>query len=353
MPALGLAQDTGKLIRWLKREGEQVTKGEPLMEVETDKATVEVEAPATGLLSGLSVAEGEDVAVGRAIAVILAAGETAAPPAPRAAASPKAKRLAAERGIDIAKVKGTGPGGAVLEEDLLGAGGPLSRPAGAQVEREKRVLTAPGAQGQGEGGLWQATAENVSRSWREAPHFFVVREIAATALVAARTRAPEGVTYTDLLVRAVAAALVRHPRVNAGMPDVNVGLAMAVPDGLLVPVVHRADKLSVGELATARSELRERVRSNKLRATDLSGGTFTVSNLGMYGVDLFTAILTQGQAGILAVGRIADRVVAHEGKPAVRPVMLMSLSCDHRLVDGARAAEFMQTLVELLEQAPG
>jgi pyruvate dehydrogenase E2 component (dihydrolipoamide acetyltransferase) len=334
MPALGMAQVTGKLIRWLKREGEQVTKGEPLMEVETDKATVEVEAPATGVLSGLTASEGDDVAVGKAIGVILAAGESAAP---RPQASPKAKRLAAERGIDIAKVKGTGPGGAVLEGDVLQA--PLSRKAG---------------EGQGEGeGLWKAMAENVTRSWRDAPHFFVLREVDATALVAARKAGPEDVTYTDLLVRAAAAALTQHPRLNANQPEVNIGLAVAVPDGLLVPVLHGADGLTIGEIARARGELLERVRSNKLRANDITGGTFTISNLGMYGVDVFTAILTQGQAGILAVGRITDRVVAHEGKPQVRPVMLLSLSCDHRLVDGARAAEFMQTLVERLEQATG
>jgi pyruvate dehydrogenase E2 component (dihydrolipoamide acetyltransferase) len=336
MPALGMAQETGKLIRWLKRDGENVTKGEPLMEVETDKATVEVEAPATGVLSGISAAEGDDVPVGRAIAVILAAGETAAAPAPRASASPKAKRLAAERGIDITKVEGSGPGGAVLEEDVLLAAGPLPNPVPPS----------------GRGDLWKAMAQNVTRSWRDAPHFFVMREVDASALVAFRSRGPEGVTYTDLLVRAVAAALARHPRMNGGKPEVNIGLAVAVPDGLLVPVLHGADDLSLGDISASRRDLLERVQSNRMRANDLSGATFTISNLGMYGVDVFTAILIEGQAGILAVGRITDRVVARDGAPAVRPVMLMSLSCDHRLVDGARAAEFMQTLVEQLEKAP-
>ncbi len=349
MPALGMAQETGKVIRWLKREGEEVTKGEPLIEVETDKATVEVEAPATGVLSGISAAEGDDIVVGKAIAVILAVGETAAARPP---ASPKAKRLAAERGIDIAQVKGSGPGGAVLEGDVLQA--PLSRTAGAQNERDQRVLSAPGAPGQGEGeGLWKAMADNVTRSWRDAPHFFMMREVDATALVAARSSGPDGVTYTDLLVRAVAVALALHTRMNGSKAEVNIGLAVAVPDGLLVPVLHDADRMSLADIATSRRDLLERLRSNRLRANDLSGGTFTISNLGMYGVDVFTAILPEGQAGILAVGRIADRVVAREGAAAVRPVMLMSLSCDHRLVDGARAAEFMQTLVERLEQAPG
>jgi pyruvate dehydrogenase E2 component (dihydrolipoamide acetyltransferase) len=157
------------------------------------------------------------------------------------------------------------------------------------------------------------------------------------------------VTYTDLLVKAVATALSSHPRMNGSKPEVNIGLAVALPDGLIVPVIHEANRLTVTAIATRRAELLDRVRSGKVGSTDISGGTFTISNLGMYGVDLFTAILTGGQAGILAVGRITDRVVAHQGVPVVRPTMLISLSADHRKVDGARAAEFVQTLAGLLE----
>jgi pyruvate dehydrogenase E2 component (dihydrolipoamide acetyltransferase) len=230
--------------------------------------------------------------------------------------------------VDLSKLAGSGPGGAVVEDDILQAG------AGA-------VGAEPA--------LWRAMAENVSRSWREAPHFFVMREIDASHLVDERGRQPDGVTYTDLLVRAAATALGSHPRMNGSSGEVNIGVAVAVPDGLIVPVIHSADRLSVGELAAQRRELLERVRAGRLRSSDLSGGTFTISNLGMYGVDLFTAILPQGQTGILAVGRIADRVVAHLGAPQVRPTMVMSLSCDHRRVDGARAAEFVQTLAALLE----
>ncbi len=324
MPALGMAQETGRLVRWLKHEGEPVAKGEPLMEVETDKATVEVESPASGTLTSVTASEGDDVAVGRPIALILAAGETVrerAPAAPRVAASPRARRLAAESGVDLGAVAGTGPSGAVVETDLLRAG-----PA--------------------EAGIWRAMAENVSRSWREAPHFFVIRELDASGLV---QRKAEDVTYTDLLVKAVADALVEHPRMNGSREEVNIGLAVAMPDGLLVPVIHNADRLEVSAIAARRRELLENVKHGKLRSSDLGGGTFTLSNLGMYGVDLFTAILTEGQAGILAVGRIADRVVAVDGEPRVRPTMLVSLSCDHRRVDGARAAEFMQTLAGLLE----
>jgi pyruvate dehydrogenase E2 component (dihydrolipoamide acetyltransferase) len=373
MPALGMAQETGKLVRWLKSEGEQVAKGEPLMEVETDKATVEVESPASGTLSAITASEGDDIAVGQPIALILAAGESApevspvpaavsppsaASPLPigkqstsqtdsrlarrdreggvsantptsvRPPASPKARRLAAERGLDLSKMAGTGPSGAIVEEDVLQAGG------GTAVT---------------ESALWRAMADNVSRSWREAPHFFVMREVDATGLVGERGRQPDGVTYTDLLVKAVATALRTHPRMNGSSDEINIGLAVAVPDGLIVPVIRDADRLSVRETAARRRELLDRVRAGKVRSSDLSGGTFTISNLGMYGVDLFTAILPQGQAGILAVGRIADRAVAHEGAPQVRPTMMMSLSCDHRRVDGARAAEFVETLTALLE----
>ena len=354
MPALGMAQETGKLVRWLKSEGDKVSKGEPLMEVETDKAVVEVESPANGVLAGVTAAGGDDIAVGQAIAFILAPGESvpannkpavaSAPhvghvpsdnpvaPAPKSPgvqglppASPKARRLAAERGVELTKVVGTGPGGAVLEQDILQSGGHV------------------------ETGLWRAMAENVTRSWRDAPHFFVMREIDASALVDERGRQPQGVTYTDMLVRAVGAALARHPRMNGPSSQVNVGIAVALPDGLIVPVIHGADRLTVAEVAARRQELIERLRAGKVRSTDVTGGTFTISNLGMYGVDVFTAILTEGQAGILAVGRIADRVVAWQGAPAVRPTMQMSLSCDHRRIDGARAAEFVQTLVALLE----
>ena len=358
MPALGIAQETGRLVRWLKSEGEQISKGEPLMEVETDKATVEVESPASGTLAAITATAGDDVAVGHAIAVILGPGESVpaprrvesspcpakslaspvapppkhTPPSARPSASPKARRLAEERSVDISRVLGTGPGGAVLEEDVLLASSATHAPA--------------------ESPLWRAMAENVARSWREAPHFFLMREIDATRLVEERGRHAKEVTYTDLLVKAVATTLRTHPRMNGSANEINVGLAVALPDGLIVPVIHGADRLSVDETAARRRELLDRVKAGKLRSTDLSGGTFTLSNLGMYGIDAFTAILTEGQAGILAVGRIKDQVVADQGAPVVRPTMTMILTCDHRFVDGARAAEFVHALAALLE-TPG
>jgi pyruvate dehydrogenase E2 component (dihydrolipoamide acetyltransferase) len=401
MPALGMSQDTGKLVRWLVAEGQRVEKGDPLMEVETDKAVVELESPASGVLREVSVAEGEDVRVGTVIALIgeegvpdqvptlqtqelprvAAAGDrpveappaagqpaTAAGPAARPglvqggvpAASPKARRLAQERGLDLAALAGRGPQGAVLADDLLGlaprapeleagaapvagvASGPVAGPLAGPVPE-----VTP---------LWRAMAENTTRSWQQVPHFFLIREVHAAGLVAARKRlakaSPE-ITYTDLIVRLVGEALRRHPRMNSGQDQVNVGLAVAVEAGLIVPVVHDADRLDVAQIAKRRAALVDSARAGRMRAADLQGGTFTVSNLGMYGVDLFTAIINEGQAGILALGRIADRVVAVEGKARVRPMLLLSLSCDHRAVDGARGAEFLAGLADLIEDPAG
>jgi pyruvate dehydrogenase E2 component (dihydrolipoamide acetyltransferase) len=205
-------------------------------------------------------------------------------------------------------------------------------------------------------------AERMTASWTTAPHFYLVREVNVSRLVTWRERASKqtGVrlTYTDLLVRIVAAALVQQPRVNASWRDgaivqnaeVNVGLAVALEDGLVVPVLQRADTLSLAEIATRREDLVGRAQAGKLRPADIQGGGFTISNLGMYGVDAFNAIVNPPQAAILAVGRIADRVVAANGQPVVQPTMVLTLSCDHRALDGARAAQFIGALAELIEE---
>jgi len=378
MPALGMAQDTGRLVRWLKAEGEEVRKGEPLMEVETDKVTVEVEAPADGTLADVRAAEGEDVPVGRSVALILAPGEPvpvetestdadaeaavrvapstdgreaprAAPRARRRLASPKARRLAAERGVDLGSVGGSGPGGAIVAADIEASG---AAPAPA-----RSVST---------GLMWERMAERTTKSWQTAPHFFLFREVDAGRLDGWRESARkrpgyESVTHTDLLVKVSAEALRRHPRVNASWrgrevisaADVNVGIAVATEDGLVVPVVHGADRLSLDEIAARRSALVAAAREGRLRPEDVSGGTFTVSNLGMYGVDAFLAVLNPPQAAILAVGRIAERVVSVDGAPAVRPTLVFSVSFDHRVVDGARGAEFVDTLASLVEEPAG
>jgi pyruvate dehydrogenase E2 component (dihydrolipoamide acetyltransferase) len=381
MPALELAQETGKLLAWRKREGERVAKGEPLLEVETDKAVVEIEAPADGILAGVKAYEGAVVPVGKTIAWIVLPGEL--PPAevapsesagraptgatPRASAathapeqpvtsgariSPKARRLAREHAIDISSMRGTGSGGEILASDVLALVG--SRPAPASTG-----LEIPGPIG-------RLMAERTTQSWTSVPHFFVVREVDAGALVAAREQLGSAVehangvrpTHTDFLVALAARVLVKHPRVNASWTgegirlhqEVNIGVAMAVNEGVVATVIRSADTASLGEIAVQRRDLTERARANRLRPPDIAGATFTISNLGMYRVDAFSAIINPPQAAILAVGRIADCVVPVDGRPGIRPMMTMTLSCDHRVVDGARAAAFLNDLAEAIRE---
>lgn len=419
MPALGMAQDTGKVVRWLKAEGDEVLEGEPLLEIETDKATVEVEAEASGILGSVTAREGDEVPVGETIAQILAPGETVETPTPAAhevepegtaaptpieaspvaariaaehgidlyeikpaggrvqksdvlayldtredrpaaeavtprlpAASPKARRLARERGIDVASLDGSGPEGAILAADVLSVEAPAEAPPAA-VPAEEEMLPVSR--------VWRIMAERTIQSWTDVPHFYLLREVRADRLIAWREsvqrRLKENVSYTDLLVKLVAAALGTHPRLNASWDEdgirrndaINVGLAVAVEDGLVVPVIHHADTLSLNEIAMRRDALLARAQAGTLRPADISGGTFTISNLGMYGIDAFHAIVNPPQAAILAVGRIAERVVPVDGTPAVRPMMVLTLSCDHRVVDGARGAQFLELLVDLIE----
>ncbi len=369
MPALGMAQETGKVLRWLKAEGDAVAKGEPLLEIETDKVTVELEAPAAGTLAAVSAAEGDEVPVGQAIAYVLAAGEAApapsAPPRERAPApavaesaparvdgraarrplaSPKARRLAAERGVDLDALTGSGPGGAIVAADVK-----APAQAGAKV-----------------GTVWRVMAERTTASWQSTPHFYLRRAVDASRLnswrEAVRSRGDgAGVTHTDLLVKLAAEALRRHPRVNSSWRDgtvvpgerINVAIAVATDEALVAPVIHDADRLELAAIASRRLELVRAAREGRLRPDDVSGGTFTVSNLGMYGVDSFDAIVNAPQAAILAVGRITDRVVAVDGQPHVRPILELSVSFDHRVVDGARGAEFLDSLAGLIEEPAG
>jgi pyruvate dehydrogenase E2 component (dihydrolipoamide acetyltransferase) len=371
MPALGMAQETGKVLRWLRGEGDEVAKGEPLVEVETDKVTVEIEAPAAGVLAGPRAPEGADVPVGTVIGFVLAAGETvqprvhAGPPVVRAGApvaaapvaapgtrrrlaSPKARRLAHSLGLDVEALVGSGPNGALVAADVEAA-----------QATAKAGTTEPGT-------VWRVMAERTTRSWQEVPHFVLGRDVDASRLEswrAAARRKPgsEHVSHTDLLVKLCAEALRRHPRVNATWRDgaivpggaVNIGVAVAIDDGLVVPVVHGADRLDLAAVAARRREIVGAARAGRLRPDDVQGGTFTISNLGMYGVDRFQAIVNAPQAAILAVGRILDRAVALAGEVVVRPTLTLSVSFDHRVVDGARGAEFLDTLAELVEEPAG
>ncbi|MCB0164610.1 MAG: 2-oxo acid dehydrogenase subunit E2 [Anaerolineae bacterium] len=433
MPALGMAQETGILIEWFKAEGEAVTQGEPLMEIETDKAAVEIEAPVSGVLAHVTAQPGDKVPVGQTIALILAPGESvpqptavsetipapatevadktakievlASPLAKRVAAehqvdlaqvkaasgriqkedvlayvatqqkekatngngrvlaSPKARRLAREQKLELANITGSGPNGAVLAADVLTAA------ASVQIEEVAPVVaaattpaptldtqTAPMSR------MWQVMADRLTESWTTVPHFYLEREVNAGQLLAwwakVKQRVEDKITLTDLLVKLVAAALRKHPRANAAWQDgsivlnseVNVGLAVAVEDGLLVPVIHQADTLGLAALAERRQVIVGRARAGKPALADLQGGTFTISNLGMFGIDSFKAIVNPPQAAILAVGRIADKVVPVNGQPAVQPMMTLTLSCDHRVVDGARGAQFLQTVASFIEE---
>ena len=455
LPALGMAQETGKVVQWLKAEGEQVTKGQPIVEVETDKATVELEAPADGVLMGVVATVGDDVPVGQVIARILTPHEAVQaketplvqpsvvpvqnaqdvpptlenqrasvsmmPPSrlasriadeykvdlnlvtpsgkriqkadvlaylqnqpqvePIAAAtngtrvvtaSPKARRLAMEQGKDIATMKGTGPDGAVLAADVLAT---LTHVPSLQTVNgeplevvspvEKIPASSNGSNGVSLSTTWRIMAERTTQSWTSVPHFYLAREVNASQLITWRAaimkRSATKITYTDLLVKIVATALHGHPRINASLSDgkitlnsdVHMGLAVAVEDGLVVPVIHHADTLGLAEIARQRIELVAKAQERKLRPQDIGGGTFTISNLGMYNVDAFNAIINQPQVAILAVGRIAERVVPLHGQPAVQPMLVLTLSCDHRAVDGARGAQFLDSIANLIEEPMG
>jgi pyruvate dehydrogenase E2 component (dihydrolipoamide acetyltransferase) len=376
MPALGLAQETGRLLRWIKQEGEAVAVGDLLMEIETDKSAVEIEASAKGFLRGIRVQPGEEVEVGTVMAWILAENEElpaqaanpevgpppaaaapaslaeplVPPPVPgegvgprvgdRAAASPLARKLARERQIELTPGGGSGPEGAYLAADLAAAVAP---PPGLSSARRR-------------------TALHTTRVWTTTPHFYLGRDVRARRLrgwlEALRQRSGEPVTYTDLLLRTVGAALRKTPRMNDYWVEgeirqhqgVQVGLAIATPQGLLLATVGDPDRLRLSELVAARRSVVERAQAGKLSGADLEGASITISNLGMFGVDRFEAVLAEGQSSLLAVGRIRDEVVAVDGHPSVEPVLSLTLSCDHRVVDGAEAAPFLSTLVEYLEE---
>jgi pyruvate dehydrogenase E2 component (dihydrolipoamide acetyltransferase) len=412
MPALEMAQETGKLVSWKKREGEPVSKGEMLLEVETDKAVVEIEAAGDGVLSGVTARAGDVVPVGQTIAWLLKPGESvpapggqqqtgrkmdgapvaaaAAPPAAAGAVSaagvkisPKARRLAREHDVDITKLRGSGPAGEILADDILkaaqAASGPAHVPASpapqpaapAPTPAARPVSPMPSvASGPADAvsSIGRIMAERTTQSWTTVPHFFVSRDVDATALNAMREglipviEKSHGVkiTHTDLMVAAVARALKQFPRMNGGWvnnavslnADINVALAMAVENAVVTAVIRNADRLPLGGIAKQRKELSDRARAGKLQPADISGATFTISNLGMFGVDAFTAIIVPPQAGILAVGAITDRVVAVNGMIGIRPTVTLTLSSDHRLIDGARAAQFLQEVVNALSD-PG
>ena len=422
LPRLGQGMEAGTIVRWLKSEGDTVQKGEPLYELDTDKVTQEVEAEAGGVLLKIAIPEGE-VEVGKTIAVIGEAGEevtdafgegddeqtgaaesedadqSAEKPARapardpereagreastepatqpeqaatngqpeanggRVKASPLARRIARERGVDISALSGTGPEGRVVAEDVeraAASGAPAEAPAPAatvpsgEVEVEK--LTS----------LRKTIARRMAEAW-QAPAFQIAMSADMSRALALRERMVARLqdgqtkpTISDILTKVCASALMRHRDVNvlfAGdaielHPSANIGIAVAIPKGLVVPVIRQCERKSIAEIAGDRAALVERARSGKLQAADLEGGTFTISNLGMYGVERFVAVLNPPQAAILAVGAAEEKPVVRDGDVVVRPMLELTLTCDHRSLDGATAAEFLGTVKAFLEE-PG
>jgi pyruvate dehydrogenase E2 component (dihydrolipoamide acetyltransferase) len=422
LPRLGQGMESGTIIKWLKSEGDRVEKGEPLYELDTDKVTQEVESDASGVLLKIAVAEGE-VQVGHTIAVIGEQGEqvpagagssngeaatlvaesgqeegsrapardaerrhareVARSPVSgpqrfeaaggRVKASPLARRIARERGIDLAAVAGTGPEGRVVAEDVeraaAGATPAAATPSAAPTAAAAAVPSGSEPQGEVQveqlSSMRKTIARRLTEAW-QAPVFQLGVAADMERAQAVRSKLvglhAEGAkpTLSDLLTKVCAAALMRHRAVNALYkedaielhPTANVGIAVAIPNGLVVPVIRSAERLSVQEIANVRAELVERARAGRLRQDDLEGGTFTISNLGMFGIERFVAVLNPPQAAILAVGSVEDTVVAVDGRPAVRPRMELTLTCDHRAVDGATGAQFLTTVKAFLEE-PG
>jgi pyruvate dehydrogenase E2 component (dihydrolipoamide acetyltransferase) len=409
LPRLGQGMETGTIVRWLKSEGDSVEKGEALYELDTEKVTQEVEAEASGVLLKILAGEGEEIEVGKAIAVIGEQGEEVpegeaedptevseddaqeegtpaperederergreeAPEGPsepeqslestnggRVKASPLARRIARERGIELSALRGTGPEGRIVAEDVerASATGAAAAPAAAAPTGEVEVVKL--------NQMRKTIARRMTEAW-EAPAF----QISMSADMSGSVRLREALlaqvkeggvrpTYSDILTKVVALALMRHRDVNAHFagdsvklfPNANIGIAVAIPHGLVVPVIPGCERLTIPEIAAARADIVSRTREGKLRAEDLDGGTFTISNLGMYGVERFTAVLNPPQAGILAVGAIEERAVVVDGDLEVQPRMDLTLTIDHRSVDGATASEFLATVKSFLEE-PG
>ncbi len=384
MPKMGQTMEKGKIIKWLKKEGEKVEKGEPLLEIETDKTTIEVEARGSGILRRIVTQEGEEAPIATTIAYIAEeeeplleeiskpkppAPETikgAKPESPRAIetqkaeaatqvkASPLAKRIAEEKGLDLAQVTGTGPGGRITKQDVLEylAGKPVEEPS---LEFQVVPMSS----------MRRAIATKMTESKTHVPHFYVSMEVDMTEAANMRKKlistlegkAGVRLSFTHFLVRAVAMALGEYPQLNSTFEgenvklwkDVNIGIAVSLEEGLIVPVLRSANSKNLMEIAVETSRLVERAREKRLREDEFYGGTFTISNMGLLDVESFIAIINVPETAILAVGRIADKPAVLDGQITVRKLMTATLSADHRVVDGVLAAKFLQRVKDLLE----
>jgi len=369
MPRLSLTMKDGTVIQWYKREGETVTKGEPLVEVLSEKVTYDVEAPASGILRKILVPDGMDAPVNAVLALITAPGEelsdeellvetipqptiekhiTPTPTKPEklekhVPASPAAKRLAREHGIDLSQVVGTGPGGRIVEVDVQRF---IEQTAGLLPKVKETIPLV---------GVKKTSAERVAQSFRTAPHCTLMMEVDMAKAV--KFKEDSGFSYTAILIKAVAKALKEHPMLNSKLEenaikifeDINIGVAVATEKGLVVPVVRNTDEKSLTEISSTLRKLLEKAREGKLDREDVTGGTFTITNLGMYDVFCFTPIINPPEAAILGVGKIFDKPVIGEGQVKTEPAMILSLSFDHRIVDGAPAAQFLRKIKHYLE----
>ena len=390
LPKLGATMDEGTVVAWRKREGEETVRGEPLFDVETDKVVMEVEAPASGILQRILVDTGSVVPVGHVIAIIARAGEevpeysapaltlptagtslpagttqeatSGVPPAQAGViASPAAKKLAREHGVDLSGLTGTGPGGRIVEKDVERA---ITTSRSFHRESLRPPQAAP-EEATPTSRLRKKTAQRMTESFQTIRHFYLTVEVLAENLVALRERlvhpggTEEGtrLSFTDLFVRCVALVLRKHPLVNACWqdqeirrnPDINIGIAVATPEGLVVPVIHRADTLTVAQIAKERMLLEMAAKEQRLALHSVQGGTFTVTNLGPFGIDTFSPIINPPQAAILAIGRVARRAVERQGALSLAPTVFLTLAADHRVLDGAEAAAFLGDLKAQIE----
>jgi pyruvate dehydrogenase E2 component (dihydrolipoamide acetyltransferase) len=373
MPRLSLTMKTGSVIQWFKQEGEHVEKGEPLLEVLSDKVTYDVEAPASGMLSRILAEEGNDFPVGTTLGLLTASGEELADtdlethqestaerevqePAPspkqmapktepRVVASPAAKKIAREHNVDLTLIPGTGPEGRIVKEDVEKF---MERSEQRHVTEEIPLT-----------GIRRTTAERVTTSFQTAPHSFIVMDVDMTE--AAKLREQTSSSYTAILVHAVVKALLKHPRVNASLADgkirvysdINVGIAVSTPQGLVVPVIKNAQEKTLADLESELRDLVRKAREGALSKEQMEDGTFTVTNLGMYDVNMFIPIINPPEAAILAAGTIIEKPVVDGGAMGAKPIMTLTLAYDHRILDGAPAALFLKEIKTEMQSIVG
>lgn len=406
MPKLSPTMEEGQISRWLKKEGDKVSMGEPLAEIDTDKATMEMQALANGVLRKIIIGEGQSAPLGQLIAIIgepnedIAALESEAPaaapapkqeekpveqpaPQPQAAAasaapaprpvdngqpktdsgrmivSPLAARMAADAGIDLRSLQGSGPGGRIVKRDIEAA---ISQPQAAPSYSHAAQAGASAYRDEPASEMRKVIARRLVTSIGPVPHFFLTTEIemdrAAEMRKGINALDPDlKISINDIIIKVAAAALVQHPQVNASFQEkfvryyerADIGVAVAIEDGLITPIVRAADQKSLSQIAGEVRELAERARSRKLKPEEYTGATFSISNLGMFGIDEFTAVINPPEGAILAVGAMSAKPVVRDNEIVIRQIMRVTMSCDHRVIDGATGAKFLQTFKKILE----